>query len=164
MSGVVNYLVGDVSRWRRNVPAYARVHYRGVYPGIDLVFYGNQGQLEYDFVVAPQADPAAIRLAFEGTTLKVDAGGDLVGAVDGGSIRMRKPVLYQEVDGARVPVHGAWRLTGDDQAAFRVAAYDRTKALVIDPVLSYSTYLGGSLDDVGAGIAVDALGNSYVTG
>jgi hypothetical protein len=164
LPGTVNYFVGDPSRWRRSVPSYARVRYHGVYPGIDLVFYGNQGQLEYDFVVAPRANPAAIRLVFEGTSLRVDTGGDLVGAVGGGEIRMRKPLLYQDVAGVRVPIRGEWLLADAGQVGFRVAAYDRTKPLVIDPILSYATYLGGSLDDVGAGIAVDDAGNSYVTG
>ena len=165
LPGKVNYFSGgDVKNWRRNIPTYLRVGYRGVYPGIDLLYYGSDGQLEHDFVVAPKASPAAIHLAFEGASLKVDNGGDLVGRFTGGEIRLRRPVLYQEVQGVRVPIRGGWRLTGARQAGFEVGDYDTAKPLVIDPVLSYSTFLGGGLDDTAQDIAVDNLGNAYVTG
>jgi hypothetical protein len=167
LPGKANYFIGkDPAKWRSNVPTYAKVHYRDVYPGIDLVYYGNQRQLEYDFVVAPGADPKKIVLGFKGAEkLEIDAQGDLVLHTGGGAIRQHKPVIYQEVDGVRQEIAGSYVRKGANRIGFKVAAYDRSRPLVIDPVvLSYSTYLGGSYDDPGFGIAVDADGNAYVTG
>lgn len=165
LPGTVNYLRGrDSKAWQRNIRTYARVLYRNVYPGVDLVYYGNEGQLEYDFIVAPQASPATIVIALEGASLAVDATGDLVARIADGEIRLRKPATYQEFDGVRVPIRSDWVLTSAGQARFEIGDYDNTKRLVIDPVLSYSTYLGGRLDDGTADIAVDARGNAYVTG
>jgi hypothetical protein len=159
-----NYFVGnDPAKWRTGVPTYAKVHYRGVYPGIDLVYYGNQRQLEYDFVVAPGADPKKIVLGFKGADrLEIDAQGDLVLHVAGGPVRLRKPYVYQEIGGIRQEIAGGYLLHGANRVSFDVAAYDRGRPLVIDPViLSYSTYLGG---EAGVAIAVDSDGNAYVTG
>jgi hypothetical protein len=165
LPGKVNYLRGaDARRWRLGIPTYGRVRYRNVYPGVDLVYYGNQGELEYDFVVKPGGDPSAIRLRFEGADLSLDASGDVVGLVPGGEVRMRKPVLYQEVEGRRVDVTGSWVVAGAGDASFQIAEYDASRPLVIDPILSYSTYLGGSGDDNAVSIAVDARGHAYVTG
>ena len=166
LPGKANYFLGkDPATWRTDVPTYAKVHYRDVYPGIDLVYYGNQRQLEYDFVVAPGADPERIALGFQGADrLDVDAQGDLVVHTTAGTIRQRKPLIYQEIDGARKEIPGGYVLTDMHRVSFRVAAYDATRPLVIDPVLSYSTYLGGSGHEEGFGIAVDAGGNVYVTG
>jgi hypothetical protein len=165
LPGKVNYLVGaDRHKWRQNVPTYARVAYRNVYPGVDLEYYGRDGELEYDFIVAAGTDPSAIRLAFDGANLTVDASGDLIASVAGGDVRMRKPVLYQDVGGQRMPVTGDWKLTSASEAGFRIGNYDTARPLVIDPVLSYSTYLGRQADDQGAGIAVDRRGHAYVTG
>ena len=131
----------------------------------DLVYYGNQRQLEYDLIVAPGSDPEAIQLAFEGEDeLEIDARGDLVLYSDGGQVRLHKPLVYQEVDGVRREIAGAYVLNGGRQVSFEVAAYDAGKPLIIDPVLSYSTYLGGAGADRGLGIAVDGSGNAYVTG
>ncbi len=166
LPGVSNYFLGrDRSKWRTGVPHYAKVGYEGVYPGIDLVFYGtNQRQLEYDFIVQPGADPARIRLAIEGAKrLEIDGSGDLVAHLPGGEVRFKKPVIYQEADGAKRPVAGGYVLK-DGRVTFEIAAYDRTKPLVIDPVLAYSTYLGGTNVEVGWGLAVDATGSAYVTG
>src|SRR5437773_781610 len=141
--GKANYFIGkDRSKWRTNVPTYARVQYQNVYPGIDLVYYGKQRQLEYDFVVAPGADAKEIVLAFQGHDgLEVDAHGELVLHTAAGPIRQRKPDIYQEVSGVRKKISGGYVLMGTHQIGFRVAAYDPSRPLIIDPVLFYSTYL-----------------------
>jgi hypothetical protein len=155
---------GRSSRYE-NVPSYARVRYAGVYPGVDLVYYGNQRQLEYDLVVAPGADPDVIHLGFDGIDgMTVSPDGELVLQVAGGEIRQHKPILYQDVDGVRRSVDGGYVLAASQQAAFTVGAYDRSKPLILDPVLSYGTYLGGSNADSAGAIAVDAAGSAYVTG
>src|SRR2546428_1829274 len=166
LPGKSNYFVGnDPKKWRANVPTYAKVEYRDVYPGVNLVYYGNQRQLEHDFVVSPGADPKVITLAFEGMDgVAIDALGDLVLRADGGEVRLRKPVVYQDQNGQRAVIPTRYVITAERQVAFEVAAYDATKPLIIDPVLAYSTYLGGSATDIGHGIAVDAAGNAYVTG
>jgi len=166
LPGKVNYFKGnDPTKWRSNVPTYAQARYENVYPGIDLIYYGNQQQLEYDFVVAPGQDPASITMAFEGMErLELEASGDLVLQTSGGEIRQRKPVIYQEVAGERQAIDGSYLLKPDDQVSFQVAAYDATKPLIIDPILVFSTYLGGSGGDAGMGIAVDGAGQVYVTG
>ena len=146
LPGKSNYFIGnDPAKWRTNIPTYAKVKYEGVYPGVDLVYYGNQGQLEYDFVVAPGADPGLVTLAFEGAReIHIDARGELVLGVEGGEVRQHKPVVYQEVAGVKQEVAGRYVMKGTRQVGFRVAAYDPSRPLIIDPVLVYSTYLGGS--------------------
>ena len=178
LAGSVNYLLGnDPAKWRTEIPLYAKVLTRGVYPGIDLVYYGNQRQLEYDFLVAPGADPAAIRLAFQGLAtpagqraLALDPSGDLTLRVRGGDVVLKRPVAYQhDANGQRKPVDVAFALVPAPNAAgtwhvgFKVGVYDRQRPLVIDPVLSYATYLGGG--DVDSGMAIAVLnGEAYVTG
>lgn len=175
LRGQANYFLGsDPKRWRANVPTYEQVRYQNVYPGIDLVFYGHQRELEYDFVVAPGADPNQIRLQFAGLhKLEKDSRGDLILHAIGGQVRQPKPVIYQEVDGGRSLIEGQYTLlsrnTGTNpfsisEVGFQMADYDVAKPLIIDPVLFYSTYLGGRSDDRGRGVAVDAAGNAYVTG
>jgi hypothetical protein len=208
LPGKSNYFLGnDPKKWRTNVPNYAKVQYKGIYPGIDLIYYGNQGKLEYDFVVAPDADPAAIRLAVEtgpltpspsprgrgwpggpgeGAPPRIDSNGDLVIQADAGDVRFHKPVVYQPSPspGSRVPspdppvpalsilnrqssidnrqfLDGRYTITARNQVAFEIPAYDRTRPLVIDPLLSYSTYLGLG---TARGIAVDSPGNAYLVG
>ncbi|HXN23339.1 MAG TPA: SBBP repeat-containing protein [Candidatus Dormibacteraeota bacterium] len=169
LPGKSNYFIGnDPKKWHTQVPAYAEVRYQGAYPGIDLVYYGHQGQLEYDFVVAPGFSPKAITLEIAGTAhgapLRIDRQGDLVATLDGGQISFHKPVVYQPTGAERMYVDGWYVLKGEHEVGFEIAAYDPTKALVIDPTLIYSTYLGGTRDDYGVGIAVDSAGNAYVTG
>ena len=166
LPGNANYLIGnDPKNWRTNVNTYGKVRYEGVYPGIDVLYYGNQRQLEYDFVVAPGSDPARIRLGFEGARkMRVEANGALVLETTGGSVRWDKPLVYQESNGVRNQIEGKYRLRGGHQVSFEVAAYDANKPLIIDPVLIYSTYLGGGGADFGFGIAVDGSGSAYVTG
>jgi hypothetical protein len=166
LPGKVHYFRGnDPQKWRTNIPTYAKVHYTAVYPGVDLVYYGHERQLEYDFVVAPGADPTAITLGFAGVErVDVDAQGDLMLTMAGGLLRFQKPVVYQEEDGRRQPVAGGYVRKGPHQIGFQVATYDPARPLVIDPVLSYATYLGGSGNNNGRGIAVDAAGAGYVTG
>jgi hypothetical protein len=166
VQGSVNYLVGDdPAKWRRGVPTYSKVHYEAVYPGIDLIYYGNQEQLEYDFVVGPGADPRRVRLAFDGVEqLDVDAGGDLVLHTAVGPVRQGRPVVYQGNGAARRHVQSRYVRHGEREVGFEIDTYDPHQPLIIDPVLSYSTYLGGTSFDGAAGIAVDAGGNAYVAG
>jgi hypothetical protein len=166
LPGKVNSFVGrDPTRWRTNVATYARIKYHDVYPGVDLVYYGNPRQLEYDFVVAPHADPNAITLEFPDTErLTVDGHGDLVLHAAGGQFRMRKPLIYQVVNGSREMIAGSYALrAATHQVGFHIGSYDRDRPLVIDPVLGYSTYLGTVGADSGHGIA--SIGGAvYVTG
>ena len=166
LPGTTNYLIGnDPSQWHTDIPNYAQVEEQGVYPGVDLVYYGNQQQLEYDFTVAPGADPGVIRMAFTGAqSATLDDQGNLVLQTAGGAVVEQAPVLYQEADGVRQAVSGQYVLEGDGQVGFAVGSYDPSQPLVIDPVLSYSTYLGGSGYNSGQGIAVDSAGDAYVTG
>ncbi len=166
LAGTVNYLVGrDPSAWRTNVPTFARVRYQSVRPGVDAVFYGNDGRLEHDFVVAPGADPHAVEIGVSGADrLRLDADGALAMDLGAGSVRLERPAFYQEVDGARRAVTGRFAIRGADRIGFDVGAYDVSRPLVIDPVLSYSTFLGGTGDESGAGVTTDAAGNAYVVG
>ena len=164
--GRVNYFKGrDAGKYLANVPAYARVSYKSVYEGVDLVYYGNRRSLEYDFVVAPGADAGVIKLEFDGyDELEVDAAGDLSITRGGARVSMRKPVLYQLADGARRPVAGRYVRAGANRVGFEVGEYDHARPLVIDPVLGYSTFLGGVNGDWGFDIQVDGAGNAYVAG
>ncbi|WP_457600085.1 SBBP repeat-containing protein, partial [Hydrogenivirga sp.] len=155
--------------WTTNIPTYGRVRYRGIYEGIDLVFYGNQRRLEYDVVVEPGADFGVVRFRYEGVEeLRVNDIGELVAVLPSGEeLVQRKPHVYQEVDGKKEVIGGEYVVSREGNSyvySFRVGSYDRRYALFIDPVLSYSTYLGGSFPDVGAAIAVDFSGNAYITG
>jgi uncharacterized protein (TIGR03437 family) len=177
-TGVVSYFIGnDPKQWRSGIPTYGKVTYSQIYPGVDLVFYGNQRQLEYDFVVSPGADASRIAWRIDGARARLDAEGNLLLQSRHGQATFRKPVLYQMDGTKRVAVDGAFATAGHE-VRFRLGAYDRSKDLVIDPVLAYATYLAGSATDyigrptgpgileVGTsqGLAVDSAGSVYVTG
>ncbi len=176
LPGKVHYFLGkDPTGWRTNIPIYAKVWYRDVYPGVDLFYYGHHSQVEYDFVVAPGADPRAIRFGVYGAnTLELTPQSDLLLHTATGALRLHRPLVYQEVGGVKQAIPSWYvflllpvekdRCRGVHHVGVHVAAYDPSKPLIIDPVLSYSTYLGGLGDERGSGIAVDAAGSAYVTG
>ncbi|PYV36780.1 MAG: hypothetical protein DMG06_29950 [Acidobacteria bacterium] len=166
LPGKRNYFIGsDPKKWRANIPTYAKVKYQNVYPGVDLIYYGNQRELEYDFVVSPGADARTITLRFEGAEqLELDAQGKLALSTVGGQLLLDKPKVYQELAGMRQEIAGDYLLKANNEVTFVVGGYDPQRPLIIDPVLVYSTYLGGSNDDNGPfGIAVDAAGSAYLT-
>jgi hypothetical protein len=146
LPGKVNSFIGDSSQWRTDIPTFSSVAYDDIYRGIDLVYYGtNQRQLEYDFIVAPGANPREIRLAFDGADrLQLDSDGDLILHAAGSAVRLAAPVSYQNMNGRQVEVTSAYVLGAGGELRFEVGSYDTTQPLVIDPVLSYSTYLGGT--------------------
>ena len=164
LPGTANYFVGnDSSKWHAALPTYKRVSYKSVYPGVDLVYYGNQRELEYDFIVAPEADAAKIALQFTGANPVVDKAGDLVLSVQGEEARFHKPVVYQLDGDRKLAVEGSYQIA-DGKVGFALGAYDHSKALVIDPVLSYLTYIGGSSNDLLNGMAIDSAGSVYIVG
>ncbi len=166
--GIVNYFIGnDPKKWRTRVPTYARVKMAGVYPGIDLVYYGSPARaLEYDFVVKPGSDPGRIRLAFSGARkLSLASNGDLIANTEAGDVRLKRPYAYQQVGGKRVQVACGYSLKARE-VSVRVARYDVSRALVVDPVLvlNYATYLGGQSGEQPAGIKVDEAGFAMIVG
>lgn len=166
LPGRSNYFVGnDPSKWIADIPTFSRVEYRGVYPGVDLAFYGTQKALEYDFIAAPGADTGVISVAFDGVEgIEVGDNGDLMLMTGGRTVYQRRPVVYQDIGGERRTVEARYVRKSAKSIGFELGGYDRTRALVIDPVIEYSTFLGGTGDDIGQGIAVDAVGNAYVIG
>lgn len=166
LPGKSNYFVGrDPARWRSGVPTYAKVRYEAVYPGIDLIYYGNQRQLEYDFIVAPGADPGKIEFDISGADrIGTDSSGDLILAVGKKELRFRKPTLYQTAAEVRKEIPGQFAVTGKRRVRFEVGDYDRNLPLIIDPMLVYSSYLGGSGGESGNKISVDASGAAYIIG
>ena len=168
LPGAANYFTGnDPSKWRREVPLYARVRLEQVYPGIDVVYHGHQGQLENDFIIAPGRDPAAIRLGFDGAAPSLAANGDLVLKVNGtqDTVRFDRPLVYQLQNGMRHEVMSRYRIAANHQVSFRLGAYDPTRELVIDPTLLYDGVLGaGNQQTVANGMAVDAAGEIILTG
>ena len=167
LPGVVNYLEGNQpSRWIKNIPTYSRVRYRQLYPGVDVVYYVNDGRLEYDVMLARGADPSRIRLRVEGAQgLRVDDAGDLVIATAGGELRQHRPIVYQESNGARRQVAGRYRLRGSE-VRFALGRYDRSQPLVIDPALTWASYLlpGSSVNAEASAVALDSAGNIYLAG
>ncbi len=170
LPGKVNYFFGgDPHKWHTDIPTYGRIAYRNVYPGVDLVYYGQQGALEYDFVAQPGANVNAIQVQFEGARqIHLSGEGDLLLETPAGEVRWKKPSVYQEENGVRSPVAAAYRLIkgkrpGFERAGFEVAKYNRKLPLVIDPVLVYSTFLGGNDYDSSQGVYVDGSG-IYTTG
>lgn len=177
LAGVANYYIGnDTKKWRSGITTYGKVKYQGIYPGVDAVFYGNQRQLEYDFVVAPGADPRQISLGLTGAEPSLDGDGNVVLKLTDGDLALKKPVVYQNIAGEKKPVDAGYIIAGN-KVGFRLGKYDRNQTLVIDPVFTYLTYLGGSSVDYIGGItgvgqttspthalAIDPAGDVYVTG
>jgi hypothetical protein len=163
MQGTVNYFAGDdPAQWRSAIPTYGKVRYGGVYPGVDLLYYGSGQQLEFDFVVAPHADPSQIRMRFNGAgRLSLDKRGDLVIRNAAGDIRFHKPAIYQQAGQERLPIAGGFRIRRNGTVSFQLGAYDRGKPLIVDPVLAYSTLVGSGILTA---MAVDEAGEVAVTG
>ncbi|HUE53815.1 MAG TPA: SBBP repeat-containing protein [Terriglobales bacterium] len=188
LPGNSNYFIGnDPAKWHRKIPQFARVHYQNVYPGIDLVYYGNQGRLEYDFEVSPGADPSAIALQFPDVEIALNAPGDLVLVSGGNQVRFEAPRIYQKIGREEKAVPGRFIQRGKNRVGFALGDYDRSQTLIIDPVLAYSTYLGGTgeeacsviapsvispitIDGIASpppgcpAVAVDSSGNIYIAG
>jgi hypothetical protein len=179
LPGKTNYFIGnDPAKWHRDIPQFARVRYQNVYPGVDLVYYGQQGQLEYDFEVAPGADPGQIALRFPGAEKStLDGNGDLILTSGEGKVQLKAPRVYQADGASEQPVAGRFAVRQDGQVSFELGAYDRRRALVIDPVLTYSTYFGGSANEACSlilaiasppsgcpAVAIDPSSNIYIAG
>ena len=165
LPGRTNYLIGTQENWHTNIPNFRRIVQRQVYPGIDISYHGTEGQLEEDFVLSPGADPRAIRLAFDGAQmLRINSSGELNVTLQGGAVTLRAPVAYQEVNDSRTLVAADYVVLKNDRVGFRLGNYDRRLPLVIDPILSYSTYLGGSNIDGANAIAVAPDGTAFLTG
>ena len=166
LAGRVNYIIGnDHSKWHVGIPTFGGVEYREVYPGVDLVYHGSEGALEYDFRLAPGADPSKIEVAFDGASrVKLNPEGNLMLQTAAGEVEWVRPKSYQEIDGKRKELATRYVLRPDRKVTFEVAAYDRTKPLVIDPRLVFSTYLGGTNFDQAFGAAVDSSGAAYIAG
>lgn len=165
LPGIVNYFAGRPAQWRTKIPTYARVRYRRLYPGIDLVFYGNNRELEYDLVVSPGADPGQIRLAIAGARkIRIDHEGNVVLETSAGDVIQQKPRIYQRNGATLHQIAGDYVITGRHEIGFRLESYDPRSPLVIDPVLRFSTFLGGSNFDQGGGIGVDSHNSVVVTG
>ncbi|HST24155.1 MAG TPA: SBBP repeat-containing protein [Blastocatellia bacterium] len=174
LNGTSNYIIGnDRKKWRSNIINYAKAQQKDIYRGIDLVYHSSREQMEYDFIVAPEARPDCITLEFEGAReLRIDASGDLVLETARGSVHQKKPFIYQEEGGQIKEIAGRYQIKGRHRVGFQVSAYDKTKTLVIDPEIVYSTYLGGTKNGANefvtqteiTGLTVDSAGNTYVTG
>ena len=166
LPGVINYYTGsDRSKWQTGVKQFAGVSYRDVYPGVNMAFHGEERQLEFDFIVAAGASPAPIGLGFSGASkITTDASGNLLLSSAAGDVVLHKPVAYQEIDGKRQTVAAEFVEESNNRVTFALGSYDRSRELVIDPSLSYATYLGGSAEDEAFAIALDGSGNAYVTG
>ena len=165
LPGESNYFLGnDPSKWRRGVPQFAKVRYEDVYPGINLIFYGNQGRLEYDFQVAPGADPGRAELEFNGAQQLSLKDGVLIVQAESGSVQLAAPRVYQEIAGKQQPVEGNFVLRGANRAGFAIGSYDHSHELIIDPILTFSTYFGGTGDEHSTSVAVDGSFNIYLTG
>ncbi|MBM3460135.1 MAG: hypothetical protein FJX77_16570, partial [Armatimonadetes bacterium] len=165
LPGRVNYLLGnDPGRWITGLPTYGRVRFDGIYPGVDVVYYGRERSLEYDLVVAPGADPDRIRMEFAGGAPELQPDGALALRLPEGAVVLEKPVLYQTAPEGRTPVEGSYRLLAEGRVGFRIGAYDRSRELVIDPLLQYSGLIGGTGLDTGTGAAVDEDGFATIAG
>ncbi|HLN00183.1 MAG TPA: SBBP repeat-containing protein [Bryobacteraceae bacterium] len=160
----VNFLVGAPAQWRTDLPAWDAIAYRAIFPGVDLIYSSTRDRLKSDFIVSPGADPESIRLRYESGAIHLDGAGALVVPAGRSAFREEPPVIYQEIAGERVAVEGAYRLRHDGTVGFRVGPYDHRQPLIIDPALSYSTFLGGNGMGAVTSIAVDGAGNAYLAG
>ena len=166
LQGKVNYLIGnDRTKWRTGIPTFRKVHYDDVWPGVDMVWYGTQTELEYDFVVKPGSDVSQLRIGFEGAEkMRLDDQGNLMITSNGEEVKHSAPVVYQEQEKGRVSIAGKYVIKEANEIGFEVGNYDHSKPLVIDPVLIYSSYIGGSSNDEGFTVAANASGEAYVAG
>ena len=166
LDGKVNYLIGnDRKKWRTGIPTFRQVQYDDVWTGIDMVWYGTQSKLEYDFIVKPGSDVSRIKLSFEGAEkIRLDDAGDLIVNSNGEEVKHFAPAIYQKTDGGRVSISGKYIIKGTNEIGFEVGDYDRSKSLVIDPVLVYSSYIGGDSQDQGFAVAADSSGQAYLAG
>jgi alpha-tubulin suppressor-like RCC1 family protein len=166
LPGKVNYFTGsDPAQWRAGVATYGRVRVEELYSGVNLVYYGNQQLLEYDFDIAPGTDPAVIAIQFDGTDkITVNSRGELILSLPGGEIRQPRPLIYQMIGGVRKEIAGGYRLMDAHTVGFAVGAYDHSRPLIIDPVLGFSTYFGGTAGEAAWAVALDQNGNIYITG
>jgi len=166
LQGKVNYLIGnDRKKWHTDIPTFRRVQYADVWPGVDMLWYGSQTALEYDFVINPGSEVSQVRVAFEGAEkMRLDGDGNLLVTSKGEEVKHCAPAIYQEQEAGRVSVAGKYVIKGTNEIGFEVDAYDHSKPLVIDPVLIYSSYIGGDSFDQGFAVAADSQGNAYVGG
>jgi hypothetical protein len=166
LPGLSNYIIGnDPARWRTGIPQYRQVKCRGIYRGIDVVYYGNQRQFEYDLVLSPGVDPRKIRLRILGADkIRISPQGDLVLTIPGGEIFQKLPFIYQAENSSRRHIPGKYVLLAANEVGFSIPSYDSRKSIVVDPMLSYATYLGGSANDSARAIAIDGSGNAYIAG
>src|SRR6185369_4774922 len=166
LRGKVNYLIGnDRTKWRTGIPTFRKVHYDDVWPGVDMVWYGTQTELEYDFVVKPGSDVSRLRIAFEGAEkMRLDNQGNLLITSNGEEVKHSAPKVYQEQEEGRISIAGKYVIKEANEIGFEVGAYDHSKPLVIDPVLIYSSYIGGSSFDQGFTVAANASGEAYIAG
>ena len=168
LPGKSNYMIGnDPQKWHSGIPQFGGVHYASVYPGIDLVFYGNQGHLEYDFRVAPGANASQAELEFDGTSklkLKVSGGDLILTSKNDGGLRLRAPQVYQRDGDRHVPVTGRFVLRAANRVGFEIGTYDRSRELIIDPLLDFSTYFGGTGTETSPSVAVNGNGDIYIVG
>ena len=168
LPGVSNYLIGnDPSRWHTNIPTYKKVQFEEIRPGVNLVYYGNQRQLEYDFLLSPGVAPQSLGMSFQGSDAAIDEQGDLVFTSTDGQVTFRRPVAYQTDNSnpeKKRYLDASYVLNGHNRVGFNVPDYDPREPLIIDPSLYYSTYLGGNGGDTGNAIALDALFDAFVTG
>jgi len=166
LPGKSNYIIGnDPHRWHSGIPQFAGVHYADVYPGVDLIFYGNQGHLEYDFKVAPGADPSRAEMQFDGASKVELSGGDVILTdKNEGGLRLQAPNIYQRDGDRRQPVAGRFILRAANRVGFEIGPYDHSRELIIDPVLRFSSYFGGGGSVTSPSVAVNGDGNIYLVG